>query len=118
MSVDMLEFQSSVANDYSSDSEIIRRNAVSRTYYSMYHLAESCLEQIIPYGNVGVHQNLIINLQQKSETNRIAIILMHAKTLRKKADYLLSENIEEAEALTIQKNFNRITSIIPQSKSA
>lgn len=86
-------------------SEIGYRNAVSRSYYSMYHKVLSILDNDIPnYANGGVHSSLLTYLSSSNsesydtrELKKLSYMLKAARDMRGKADYQLDLNIIQRE---------------------
>ncbi|MDB2331390.1 HEPN domain-containing protein [Alteromonas sp.] len=102
---DFLEFAKSAV---SHGTEIGFRNAVSRSYYSIYHTVLSLVEQQIPnYAGGGTHSSLIKYLEDpscperfdKRQLRRLSYILRQQRDLRCDADYELDvDTITETTA--------------------
>lgn len=100
MAIKPEDFHDSEIGKHSSDLEIERRNAVSRTYYSMYHLTRQAGYDG-KYADTGMHQSLIDELVNDKATKSAGWILNKAKQLRVSADYRLNEDFTKSEAETI-----------------
>ncbi len=94
---DFLDF----AKSLSPDSEINRRNIISRSYYSAYHL---CLEKYKPANtnDGGVHKQLISQLKISPDKHDRAAgyILDQLKNLRVVSDYHLNSDVSKSDSDT------------------
>lgn len=109
MFIDPDEFYQACKQDFKSEHEVDRRNAVSRTYYAAYHHVMNTGIIVIPYSGQGVHQSLINTLQQKGgDFKKAAFILRSAKKLRTVADYHLEQILTSSQAETIEKAYQGI----------
>lgn len=113
MSIKPEDFHDSEIGKHSSDIEVERRNAVSRTYYSMYHYTIQAGYQG-RYVDTGMHQSLIDELLNDKETKGAGWMLSAAKKLRVTADYRLNENLTKSEAETIISLLEHYPEKLPQ----
>lgn len=108
------DFYLSSQKGFSSTSEIDRRNAVSRTYYAMYHHVLNTGIEVTPYAGQGVHQCLIDTMRARSDSKqrRASYILENAKKMRHLADYDLHAIFTESEAVTVEKSYQNIQTLM------
>lgn len=101
MSIKPSEFLDFAENILASDEEINCRNAISRSYYSLYHSVCEELKHCPPTSHQGVISYLRSNNQELLDPmvmRRIAAILEQTKKQRHVADYDLDHNIDESDA--------------------
>lgn len=101
MSVKPSEFLDFAESILASCQEINCRNAISRSYYSLYHSVCEKLKNCPPTS----HQGVISYLRNKNQESldpmtmrKIAAILEQTKKQRHVADYDLNHNIDESDA--------------------
>ena len=106
---DFLDSAKSILKHNNNCAEIDLRNAISRAYYSAYHI---CASKFLP-ANVkgkGSHERLIIGMMssEDDQVKELAEQLKNLKRKRHKADYKLEilitehqtfQSLEESEAL-------------------
>lgn len=111
------DFHKSEVGNHSSEDEMVRRNAVSRTYYSLFHF--TLQSGLTPkYAGVGLHESLIQTMVEDPETKSAGWILKQARDLRTKSDYKLDIDLTLSEAETILSIFQRYPSKLPQLEEA
>lgn len=140
MPVSPIDFLLSAEKEFSENGEIHCRNAISRAYYSAYHLALALDTNLPNHGGItqngGVHEILITKLTNYplslSNLSRdlimkiksLGYVLRQAKTARHEADYDLAIDIypEDAEAQIelakkIHQKIEEIESLLTPNKS-
>lgn len=115
MPINADEFYTSNKSGLSSSDEINRRNAISRTYYTMYHKALETGIEVIKFANQGMHQNLVDTMLQTDNFKRAGYILSSSKTLRHIADYELNNNIYLSHTTTMHQNYNNFCDALPEA---
>ena len=112
MAVSDVEFYELVKNDFDSDSEMIRRNAASRSYYSIYHQTKQAGFEGV-YSDVGMHRSLIDTMTRDVLTKRAGFILNSVYALRIIADYKLDEPFTKSQAKTLEEVYQRYSKVLP-----
>ncbi|WP_075322416.1 hypothetical protein [Acidithiobacillus albertensis] len=116
--IDFLNFSTSILNNNSS--EIIRRNAISRSYYAVYTNAINLKNKFgLPtYSDHRSHSALQTALKNHSD-RRLKLLSARIKIAHSKriiCDYKLDENVTMSDArqslVFNQKIFNDITSML------
>lgn len=103
MSVSADEFLVQGRRLLGGDCEIDYRSAVSRGYYSVYHIAQGAAERLgLPCSgrrDVGMHEQLISRFESKGPgLKKLARRLRDKKRIRCVADYQLDEMVTRDEA--------------------
>lgn len=104
MSVKPSDFLDFAENVLSNNDEISCRNAISRSYYSLYHSVCGELKYCPPTSHHGVISYLRSTKANNKESldpmvmRRVAAILEQTKKQRQVADYDLNHNINDTDA--------------------
>lgn len=106
MSILAEEFLDSARINIGEAREIDLRNAISRAYYAMFHLASEAerLCPVVPAGRSGVHAALIKRFSSTprkgfpggSKARQVGVLLGYARTHRVTADYHLTCDVAAA----------------------
>lgn len=106
---DFLNYAQNVIKDNSNCGEVDLRNAISRSYYSAYHI---CAGKFEPSRNdkMGAHERLISGMRNSQDTKvrELAEQLKTLKAKRTKADYRLELLITDTETYQALKESEQI----------
>lgn len=124
MSVDYLEFHSSIPIT-SNSSEMEFRNNISRNHYAVLHyLIDYATKEGIPEAKYsgGTHQKaidaIIEYLEGKDDlgkAKRLKVIFTNSKSFRTKADYFLDKDIKYWDANQVEKALENVKALLEPS---
>lgn len=109
--IDALDFYSSISNIIGDTSalEIDYRNAISRSYYTAFHICEQHI-QLLDHQGCGIHRSLVLTMAEQDERRikRLALQLDKCRKKRVKADYKLDLYVLPGEAEQVLAEAKRI----------
>jgi uncharacterized protein (UPF0332 family) len=106
--------------------EIDFRNALSRTYYSIFHLTKPVAEHLphLPQTTQGSHDAIISRFTRYPSTDphwrlarSIGVIMEQMKTRRRKADYQIDLTMVQKDAELQLQEAQKVTDRITQLKN-
>ncbi|CAM3899875.1 hypothetical protein [Rheinheimera salexigens] len=105
------------------ESEINRRNVISRSYYSAYNSIKEKITDVPQYSGVGCHESLCVYLKQttdfkpenKRSAQRIGLFLTSLKSNRHRADYDLNMDITVQETNMLREQTREFLSLISET---
>lgn len=121
MSVQPVDFLIAARGHALINTDIGRRNAISRSYYACWHIANIKIpmpDDYMPPEKVGMHKKYISYLKSLAEGSKEKLIGVELEKLhlrRTKADYHLAHTFEKDTVAIHLAASNRIFSLLGQS---